>query len=141
MYHSVQATFGYGRNDTMRTMDIQNIVTMLILNLQMHLILWTTMWCWLPQKVGVVQAALGWFKSYLNLSDWFQYVHINGSTSSACIKFRTRSADIPTFMQPHFFKSYRMSHVYADDTPIDITVKLRQEDIDADVQCSEQSVT
>ena len=34
-----------------------------------------------------------------------------------------------------------MLHIYADDTQIYITVKLRQEDIDAVVECFEQCIT
>ena len=34
-----------------------------------------------------------------------------------------------------------MSHSYADDTQIDITMKPRQEDIDAAVECIDRCVT
>ena len=132
-------------------MDIQNIVIMLLLdflaafdtvdhNMMLHR---------LSHDVGVIQTAVEWFKSYM--SDIVQYVHINGYTSPAC----PLSCGVPlcSVHGPHLFSMYAaplsttirknnlLSHLYADDTQIDITVKLSQKDIDAAVECFERCIT
>ena len=103
----------------------------------------------LTHDVGVGQIALKWFKSYM--SDRVQAVHINGSTSPA----RPLTCGVPqgSVLGPQLFSIYAapvskiirnnnlLSHFYADDTQIYITVKPHQEDIDAAVETIEQCVT
>ena len=103
----------------------------------------------LSHDVGVGQTALNWFISYL--SDRFQAVHINGSTSPA--RPLTRAVPQGSVLGPQLFSIYAaplskiiqnknlMSHFYANDTQIYITVKPHQEDIDAAVESIEQCVT
>ena len=101
----------------------------------------------LSHDVGVVQTALDWFKSYL--SDSVQSVHMNGCTSPACPL--TCGVHQGSVLAPQLFSIYAaplsklirklMSHVYADDMQSYITVKPRQEDTNATVECIERCVT
>ena len=132
-------------------MDNQNIVIMLLLDLSaaFDTVDHNVMLHRLSHDVGVDQTALNWFKSYL--SDRVQSVHINGSTSPA----RPLTCGVPqsSVLGPQLFSIYAaplskiirnnnlMSHFYADDTQIYITVKPHQEDIDAAVESIEQCVT
>ena len=85
------------------------------------------------------------------MSDRVQAVHINGSTSPA----RPLTYGVPqgSVLGPQLFSIYAapvskiirnnnlLSHFYADDTQIYLTVKPHQEDIDAAVETIEQCVT
>ena len=132
-------------------MDNQNIVIMLLLDLSaaFDTVDHNVMLHRLSHDVGVGQTALKWFKSYL--SDRVQAVYVNGSTSPA----RPLTCGVPqdSVLGPQLFAIYAapvstiirnnnlMSHFYADDTQIYITVKPHQEDIDAAVETIEQCVT
>ena len=148
---SVEAALVCVQNDILCAMDNQNIVIMLLLDLSaaFDTMDHNVMLHRLSHDVEVGQTALNWFKSYL--CDIIQAVHINGSTSSA----RHLTCGVPqgTVLGPRLFSIYAapvskinpnnnlMSHFYADDTQIYITVKPHQEDIDAAVESIEQCVT
>ena len=148
--HSVETALVCVQNDILRAMDNQNIVIMLLQDLSaaFDTVDHNVMLHRLTDDVGVGQTALKWFKSYL--SDRVQAVHINGSTSPA----RPLTCVVPqgSVLGRQLFSSYAapvskiirnnklLSHFYADDTQIDITVKPHQEDIDAAVETIEQCV-
>ena len=149
--HSVETALVCVQNDVLRAMDNQNIVIMLLLALlaAFDTVDHNVMLHRLSHDVGVGQTALNWFKSYL--SEIVQAVHINGSTSPA----RPLTCGVPqgSVLGPQLFSIYAaplskiilnnnlMSHFYADDMQIYITVKPHQEDIDAAVESIEQCVT
>ena len=149
--HSVETALVCVQNDILCAMDNQNIVIMLLLDLSaaFDTVDHNVMLHRLSHDVGVGQTALKWFKSYL--SDRVQAAHINGSTSPA----RLLTCGVPqgSVLGPQLFSIYAaplskiirnnnlMSHFYADDTQIYITVKPHQEDIDAAVESIEQCVT
>ena len=147
--HSIETALVCVHNDILRAMDNLTIVIMLLLDLPAtfdtvdHRVVLHR----LSHEVGVVETALHWFK----LSDRVQSVHINDCTSPACpltsgvpqgSKFGPQLLSI--YAAP-LLKSIRnnnvRSHFYADDTHIYITVKPRQEDIGAAVECIERCVT
>ena len=148
--HSVETALVCVQNDILRAMDNQNIVIMLLLDLSaaFDTVDHNVMLHRLTHDVGVGQTALKWFKSYM--SDRVQAVHINGTTSPA----RPLTCGVPQgfVLGPQLFSIYAapvskiirnnlLSHFYADDTQIYITVKPHQEDIDAAVESIEQCVT
>ena len=150
--HSVETALVCVQNDILHAMDNQNIVIMLLLDLSaaFDTVDHNVMLHRLTHDVGVGQTALKWFKSYM--SDRVQAVHVNGSTSSA----RPLTCGVPqgSVLGPQLFSIYAapvskiirnnnmLSHFYADDTQIYITVKPHQEDIiDAAVESIEQCVT
>ena len=148
--HSVETAHVCVQNDILRAMDNQNIVIMLLLDLSaaFDTVDHNVMLHRLTHDVGVGQTALKWFKSYM--SDRIQAVHINGSTSPA----RSLTCGVPqgSVLGPQLFSIYAapvskilrnnnlLSHFYADDTQIYITVIPHQEDIDAAVETIEQCV-
>ena len=123
--HNVETALVCVQNDILRAMDNQHIVIMLLLDL-------SAAFDTVDHNVsGVGQTALKWFKSYM--SDRVQAVHINGSTSPA----RPLTCGVPqgSELGPQLFSIYAapvskiirnnnlLSHFYADDTQIYITVK------------------
>ena len=149
--HSVETALVCVQNDILRAIDNHNTVIMLLLDLSaaFDTVDHNVMLHRLLHDVGVGQTALNWFKSYL--SDRVQDAHINGSTSPA----RPLTCGVPqdSVLGPQLFSIYAaplskiiwnnnlMSHFYADDTQIYITVKPHQEDSDAAVESIEQRVT
>ena len=111
--HSVETALVCVQNDILRSMDNQNIVIMLLLDLSaaFDTVDHTVMLHRLSHDVGVGQTVLNWFKSYL--SDRVQTVHINGPTSPA----RSLTCGVPQGsvlglqllflpMQHHYRKSF-----------------------------------
>ena len=149
--HSAETALVCVHNDILCAMENQNIVIMLLLDLSatFDTVDHNVMLHRLSHDVGVGQTALKWFKSYL--SERVQAVHINGFTTPA----RPLMCGVPqgSVLGPLLFSIYAaplsniirnnnlMSHFYADDTQIYITVKPCQEDIDAAVESIEQCVT
>ena len=89
--HTVETALVCVQNDILRAMDRQNIVIMLLINLSavFGAVIHNVMLYRLSHDVGMDQTALDRFKSYL--SDSFQSVHFNGSTSPAC----SRTCGVP----------------------------------------------
>ena len=148
--HSVETALVCVQNDILRAMENHKIVIDLLLDLSaaFDTVDHNVMLHRLTHDVGVGQTALKWFKSYM--SDRIQAVHINGSTSPACpLTCGVRQGSV---FGPQLFSIYAapvskiirnnnlLSHFYADDTQIYITVKTHQEDIDAAVETIEQCV-